>query len=685
MATVTKDFRIKSGLVVEGANGTINGSDILTEDAISGGTQNNITVTYNAVSKTVDFHVDALAIDVAGPLTYTGNILDVATGDGLEIVANALAVDASYGLSFVDGGLTVDANAVAGTGLKSSNAPLLHVLELDSEHVTDLIANTITGGTQSGISVTYDDNANAISFDVNDPTITIDGDVDGSATMTNLGNTTITVTLDTVNANVGTFGSSTAIPVVTVNAKGLVTAVGESTISTTLNVAGDTGNTAVALGTDTLTFSGGEGIDVSVANNDTVTISAETATDTNKGVAAFSSNNFSINIYGVVSSNQFTIGSTSLNLGGNVSAIAGLTQLDVDDITINGNEISVSSAINPDLFLNPNTGGHVNVSNSKIVNLATPENASDAATKAYVDGVAEGLHVHASVVVATTSNIDFALFNTGNGPTTIDNVALLGGERVLVKSQTNAEENGIYVASGDAATAWDRAEDYNTAAEVDAGDFVFVQQGDTYGATGWVQTQNITTLGTDDIIWEQFSGAGTYVNGTGLTLDGNEFAIDDNVVVTHTDLDGYLNSTVGEEGTTILYVQDYVDNAIAVGDGTATPTYLALDVNSIAKQVAAEVNSASANTAVTAYSFDKTEYRAAKFLVKVSYGSHSEVSEVLLTLDSSDNIAITEYAVVSTNGSASTITADVNTGNVRLRVTPTNESSNIKVFGTLLI
>jgi hypothetical protein len=71
-------------------------------------------------------------------------------------------------------------------------------------------------------------------------------------------------------------------------------------------------------------------------------------------------------------------------------------------------------------------------------------------------------------------------------------------------------------------------------------------------------------------------------------------------------------------------------------------------------------------------------------LVKVAYSTHTEVSEVLLTLDSSDNIAITEFAMVSTNGSASLVSANVSGSNVQLLVTPTNNSSTVTVFGTLL-
>jgi hypothetical protein len=151
----------------------------------------------------------------------------------------------------------------------------------------------------------------------------------------------------------------------------------------------------------------------------------------------------------------------------------------------------------------------------KITNLGAPVDATDAATKGYVDSVAEGLHVHASVKAATTGNV-----NLGSGVAAVDGVTINSGDRVLVRAQTNAAQNGIYVSNG---TTLSRALDYDTAGEIDPGDFVFVDQGATYGNAGFVQTEVITTLGTDNISWVQFSGAGTFLAGDGLTLDGNVF------------------------------------------------------------------------------------------------------------------------------------------------------------------
>ena len=112
------------------------------------------------------------------------------------------------------------------------------------------------------------------------------------------------------------------------------------------------------------------------------------------------------------------------------------------------------------------------------------------------------------------------------------------------------------------------------------------------------------------------------------------------------------------------------------------PNFTEVDINSVATQVAA-TGSATAATATTVYSFAKADYRSAKFLVKVAYSTHTEISEVLLTLDTSDNIAITEYAIVGTNGSLSTVSAAVSGANVNLLVNPVN-TSTVTVMGTLL-
>jgi hypothetical protein len=135
-----------------------------------------------------------------------------------------------------------------------------------------------------------------------------------------------------------------------------------------------------------------------------------------------------------------------------------------------------------------------------------------------------------------------------------------------------------------------------------------------------------------------------------------------------------------EEGATNLY---FTDQRAIDAVANTTPTFTAVDLNSIAKQVVA-TSSSLGSVPVTSFEFAKADYKTAKFLVKIDNGTDNEVTEVLLTLDSSDNIAITEYAIVGTNGSRGEITADISGSNVRLRVNPVNDST-INVVGTLLV
>lgn len=134
------------------------------------------------------------------------------------------------------------------------------------------------------------------------------------------------------------------------------------------------------------------------------------------------------------------------------------------------------------------------------------------------------------------------------------------------------------------------------------------------------------------------------------------------------------------EGTTNLYFTDA--RAVSALEAV-TPDFPAVEIASVAKQVAAEasVPTASTNTAV---SWAKANYRSAEFLVKIANGSHTEVSKVILTLDTSDNIAITEYAMVGTNGDLGSVSADVSGNDVRLRVATLNNNSTVAVIGTLL-
>jgi hypothetical protein len=209
---------------------------------------------------------------------------------------------------------------------------------------------------------------------------------------------------------------------------------------------------------------------------------------------------------------------------------------------------------------------------------------------------------------------------------------------------------------------------------------------------GKIATVNTTidNLTTDDIAegTNQYYTDEKAQDAVGAMLTGTQT----NITVTYDDNAGTL-SFVAENGVADSDTDDltegssnlYFTDARAVEALEAVvPNFTEVDINSVATQVAATQTVATASQ-VVAYSFDSTVHRSAKFLVKVVNGTHSEVSEVLVTLDSSNNIAITEYAVVGTNGSMSTVTAGMSGNDVQLLVTTANNSSDVTVMGTLLV
>jgi hypothetical protein len=143
--------------------------------------------------------------------------------------------------------------------------------------------------------------------------------------------------------------------------------------------------------------------------------------------------------------------------------------------------------------------------------------------------------------------------------------------RVLVKNQSTQSQNGIYVYDL-ATTALVRASDFNSALEIAGGDFVFVTGGNTYDNTGWVQTQEVNTVGTDAIVWQQFSGAGTFLAGNGLTLTGSTFAIDTSITADLSTAQTLTNKTLTSPTVSGLYLSD--NNIVIEGTDNTHETTL---------------------------------------------------------------------------------------------------------------
>jgi len=226
-------------------------------------------------------------------------------------------------------------------------------------------------------------------------------------------------------------------------------------------------------------------------------------------------------------------GSTLVSLGGASTSIAGVTELDVDNVNINGNTISTTNT-NGNIVLDPNGTGTVDVSGARISNLAAPTNVTDAATKAYVDAQLQGLEVKNSVRVATTANGTLA--SAFANSSTVDGVTLATNDRILLKNQSTGSENGIYTVNASGAPT--RAFDFDADSEVTGGTFFFVEEGTVNADNGFVLTNDGSiTVGSTALTFTQFSGAGQVIAGDAITKSGNTLnvGVDDSSIEVNSD------------------------------------------------------------------------------------------------------------------------------------------------------
>ena len=272
------------------------------------------------------------------------------------------------------------------------------------------------------------------------------------------------------------------------------TAVSFAGAATTLNIGNATGIT---------TFNG----TVNIASGKTLTIGGiEILTGAGLGSGITGS---SLTGVGTIATGTWQGTAIAVGYGGTGTTSGSITGTGALTFTAGGTNTNVT--------LVPNGTGTVDVSSKRITNVATPTASTDAANKGYVDTLVQGIDVHASVRATTTANI------TLSAPQTIDGVAVIAGNRVLVKNQSTLSQNGVYIVN---ASAWVRATDFDSTANVSANAFFFVEEGTLYGDTGWTLTNDGTpVIGTDALNFTQFSGAGMLVAGNGLTKTGNSLDV----------------------------------------------------------------------------------------------------------------------------------------------------------------
>ena len=410
-------------------------------------------------------------------------------------------------------------------------------------------------------------------------------------------------------------------------------------------------------------FTDGEGIDsVYDDANGTLTIAGEDASTSNKGIASFHSDNFSVTSGAVIIKNggvanaelvnsavsfggvsvslgasdatpafnlsdataytgdnalvtvgtiasgtwngtaignnylansSLTIGSDTVSLGGTQTDLNGITSLDVDNITVDGNSIS-STNTNGNVVIDPNGSGTVDMSSSRITSVTDPTGAQDAATKAYVDAVKTGLDVKGSCKYATTADLSATYANgtagvgatltaVANGALTVDGATPSTDDRILVMDQSDAEENGIYtvttVGNAGAAFVLTRATDADTGTEFTGGTFTFVETGTANADNGYVFTHNgAPTMGTTELAVAQFSGAGQITAGSGMTKSANTMNVVGGTGITANANDIQIaadwtgQNTITTLGTITTGQWQSTDVAVAYG-GTGASTF----------------------------------------------------------------------------------------------------------------
>lgn len=368
-----------------------------------------------------------------------------------------------------------------------------------------------------------------------------------------------TLTGKTMSGALNTFSSigNTSLTNHSVTFNGVTVDLGASGTITAATDQALTVGTGLQLNSGT-TFDGSAAKTISI--DSTVATLTGGQTLTNKTMSG-SSNTFSNIGNSSLTNSSLTIGTTSISLGGTSLTLGGLTS------------VTVTQDPTTDLQL---------------------------ATKGYVDSVAQGLNVKTACLWATTGNITLSGLSTQAGGEWTG--SLTAGDRILVKNQLAAADNGIYAASS---SGWTRTADANSWSELVSA-FVFIQDGATLADTGWVCTVNPGgTLGVTAVTWTQFSGAGTYTAGTGLTLTGTQFSITNTTVTAaaYGAANKTLTATVNAQGqltaladTSIAITNSQVSGSAASGansditsmsgltGGIASPEYIDFDtVNSVTR------------------------------------------------------------------------------------------------------